>query len=100
MGKFVFQEIGGRNGKFLSETARFMINQTETKENELLFLGMNGLELKMGKQGKQNNESISKFISVAPVNLDCTIWQKKAFVSGEIPRPYALVTHLKKNLRR
>ena len=29
---FIFQEIGGRNGKFLSETARLMINQTETKE--------------------------------------------------------------------
>ena len=57
-GKFVFQEIGGINGKFLSETARLMINQYETKENELLFLGMNGLELKRGKQTKQNNFKI------------------------------------------
>ena len=29
---FILQEIGERNGKFLSETARLMINQTETKE--------------------------------------------------------------------
>ena len=74
-----------------------MINRTETVENELLFLGMNGLELKRGKQTKQNN---FKVLFPHPCKSLLYNMAKKAFVSGEIPRPNALVTHLKKNVRR
>ena len=63
-------------------------NLQEKLENEWLFLGMNGLELKMGKQAKQNNESISKFISIAPVNLDCVIWLKSLCLGGNKPNGY------------
>ena len=59
-----------------------MINQYETKKNELLFLGMNDLELKRGKT-KQTN---FKVLFPHPCKSLLYNMAKKAFVSGEIPR--------------
>ena len=50
---FLFVQANMFSKKLEGETARLMINRTETVENELLFLGMNGLELKKG----QTNET-------------------------------------------
>ena len=59
-GKFVFLEIGGRNGKFLSESERLMINRYET-ENELCTFPWN--EWPWTQKGQTNETKRGQLVS-------------------------------------